>query len=314
MRRLILEEPNTFHILLYHGVHGDDVVLEGRNSSGKHVSATRFRNQMKWLAANKQVVSMGAIAEAYKAKSDLPEGAVAVTFDDGFLNNYTEAWPVLEEHKVPATIYLATGFIGTGRMIWSDVLEANLLGANVDEIAIDFPDQRLRWPLESVDDRISAFLEIKEMCKQLPVDAKDGVVSKISRATGATVESDHPLYAFMSWNDVRAMDASPLVDFGAHTVDHVSLAKVSEDVMASQIDDSVAALEKHLGHACNFFSYPEGQEGDYGDSAIDLLKSRQFDHSPTAIDGVNSLDTIGPFDLKRMMVGFEGRAFPFADL
>ena len=72
----IPETRNSFHILLYHGVHGDDVVLEGRNSSGKHISATRFRNQMKWLAANKQVVSMAAIAKAYRDHEDLPEGAV----------------------------------------------------------------------------------------------------------------------------------------------------------------------------------------------------------------------------------------------
>ena len=310
----ISDNKNSFHILLYHGVHGDDVVLEGRNSSGKHISATRFRNQIKWLAANKQVVSMAAIAKAYRESGDLPEGAVAVTFDDGFLNNYTNAWPVLEAHNVPATIYLATGFIGTGRMIWSDILEANLLGAKVDDIALDFPGERLRWPLATIDERVAAFLKIKELCKRLPIDTKDGVVNQVSSLSGATVGSDHPLYAFMSWDDVRKMNASSLIDFGAHTVDHVSLAKASEDVMASQIDGSVAALEQNLGHPCHFFSYPEGQEADYGASVIDYLKSRHFDHSPTAIDGVNTLGAVGPFEMKRMMVGFEDRAFPFADL
>jgi peptidoglycan/xylan/chitin deacetylase (PgdA/CDA1 family) len=269
---------------------------------------------MGWLAENRPVVSMETIAEAYRENKDLPEGAVAVTFDDGFLNNYSEAWPVLEEHGLPATIYLATGFIGTGRMIWSDVLEANILGSKVDRISLGFPDGPLDWPLGGNNDKIAAFLKIKEICKRLPNDAKDEIVAQVTSLSGAKVATDHPLYAFMSWDEVRTMNASPLIEFGAHTVDHVSLAKVSGEVMASQIDESVAALEQNLGHACHYFSYPEGQEGDYGDGVIDYLKFRQFDHSPTAIDGVNTLDTVGPFDMKRMMVGFEGRAFPFADI
>lgn len=308
------EDRNTFHILLYHGVHGDDVMLAGRNSSGKHISASRFRTQMRWLSENRPVISMETIAEAYRENKELPEGAVAVTFDDGFLNNYSEAWPVLEEYKLPATIYLATGFIGTGRMIWSDVLEANILGAAIDQITLNFPDGLLDWPLEGIDDRVAAFLKIKEICKRLPNDAKDEVVAQVTSLSGATVATDHPLYAFMSWDEVQTMNFSPLIEFGAHTVDHVSLAKVSEEVMASQIDESVAALEQNLGHACHYFSYPEGQEDDYSDSVTDYLKFRQFDHSPTAIDGVNNLGTVGPFDMKRMMIGFENRAFPFADI
>jgi peptidoglycan/xylan/chitin deacetylase (PgdA/CDA1 family) len=274
------EEPNTFHILLYHGVHGDDVELAGRNSSGKHISAARFRAQMQWLAQNRPVVSMETIAEAYRKNQDLPDGAVVLTLDDGFLNNYTEVWPVLEEYGLPATFYLATGFIGTGRMVWSDILEANVLGANVARITLNFPDGPLGWPLDSIDDKVAAFLKIKEICKRLPNDAKDEVMAQVTTACRATVATDHPLYAFMSWDDVRRMNASPLVEFGAHTVDHVSLAKVSHEVMACQIDDSIAALEHNLGQTCRFFSYPEGQEDDYSDSVIDYLKYRNLRSLP----------------------------------
>lgn len=308
------EQPNTFHILLYHGVHGDDVVLEGRNSSGKHISAARFRAQMSWLAENKPVVSMATVAAAYREHKDLPPGAVLVTFDDGFLNNYTDAWPILEQYGLPATFYLATGFIGTGRMIWSDILEANIIGANIDHITLEFPEGPLSWSLDSIDAKVGSFLKIKEICKTLPNDIKDGVVAQVRSLSKATVATDHPLYAFMSWDEVREMNASPLVDFGAHTVDHVSLAKVPHSTMVAQIDASVTALEENLGQKCHFFSYPEGQESDYNDDVIEHLKSRNFDHSPTAIDGVNNLDAVGPFDMKRMMVGFEGRAFPFADI
>jgi peptidoglycan/xylan/chitin deacetylase (PgdA/CDA1 family) len=269
---------------------------------------------MEWLSNNKPVVSMKAVAEAYRNGSSLPEGAIVVTFDDGFLNNYTDAWPILEEFGLPATFYLATGFIGTGRMVWSDILEANIIGSDLESISLDFPDGPLVWPLRSTEERIVAFLGIKEICKKLPNSSKDVVMAQVKSRSNANVASDHPLYAFMSWDNVRAMNKSSLVDFGAHTVDHVSLAKVPEEIMIDQIDTSTAELEKNTGQKCDLFSYPEGQKEDYNSQVISHLKARNFDHSPTAIDGVNDLASVGPFDMKRMMVGFEDRAFPFADI
>ncbi|MDP6239320.1 MAG: polysaccharide deacetylase family protein [Alphaproteobacteria bacterium] len=304
----------TYTVLLYHGVRGDDLALEGRNSSGKHISAARFECQMAYLAKHHDVVRISDIAAAYRGEATLPDGAVAVTFDDGFLNNRTEAWPILESLGIPATFYLTTGFIGTGRMIWSDVLEANLLGARVTSLSLDWPGDGTRtWSVSDSAERIAAFTEIKALCKAAPNEVKDDVIARVAAICDADVAPDHPLYAFMSWDDIREMNTSPLVDFGAHTVDHVSLAKVSADEMARQIDISVAAVREHLG-ACSLFSYPEGQKDDYNAEVVAHLRAASFDHAPSAIDGDNRLDAVGPFDIRRKMVGFEGRPFPFANI
>ncbi len=98
-----------YSILLYHGVHGNGLDLGLRNSSGKHVSHARFAAEMQRLKSLRPVVAMADIGAAHCGEGVLPAGAVAVTFDDGFRNNMTHAWPVLEEYRIPATIYLATG-------------------------------------------------------------------------------------------------------------------------------------------------------------------------------------------------------------
>jgi peptidoglycan/xylan/chitin deacetylase (PgdA/CDA1 family) len=118
----------------------------------------------------------------------------------------------------------------------------------------------------------------------------------------------------MTWDHVREMAASPLISFGAHTIDHVSLTKVNEDEMRRQIDESVATLVRELGHPCRLFSYPEGQERDFDKRVIDWLKWRGFDHAPTAIDGTNTLARTDPFRIRRTMVGFEGRPYPFGPI
>ena len=303
-----------YHILLYHGVHADETPLGGRNSSRKHIPRSRFAVEMQHLAAMRPLVAMSKIVATLRGEDALPDGAVAVTLDDGFLNNYAEAWPVLEIYQVPVTIYLATGYIGTGRMMWSDQLEATILGTRRKRIDVCVEGRRLKHSLGSEAERIAAFLEIKALCKAAPNDLKDAIVETVTDALDTDIVAAHPLYAFMSWDEVREMNDSPLVSFGAHTVDHVSLAKVSEREMRDQIDRSVDAVERELGQPCQFFSYPEGQADDFDETVIGYLRQKGFDHAPTAIDGVNELPGTDPFHLFRTMVGFEGRPYPFGKL
>lgn len=303
-----------YTILLYHGVHGDDEVLGLRNSSGKHIAAARFATQMRHLAATRPLVSMRAIAAAYRGEGEIADGSVAVTFDDGFRNNYIHALPVLERYRVPATVYVATGFIGSGRMSWTDELESALLRSRERGLDIETGGVHRCWPLDGDAERLACLPAVKTLCKAMPYAEKDALVGRIIDALGVDPQDGHPIYAFMDWDEVRAMAASPLIDFGAHTVDHVALAKVPIEEMRSQIDLSIAALESELRRPCAFFSYPEGQQDDYNAAVIGHLRRRGFDHCPTAIHGENMFPDTGPFDLRRIMVGFQNCPFPFAPL
>jgi peptidoglycan/xylan/chitin deacetylase (PgdA/CDA1 family) len=309
-----MSENLQYHVLLYHGVHADDLPDGPKNSSGKHISRRRFDAQMEDLAANHPVVSMEEIAAAYRGEFDLPQDAVAVTFDDGFLNNYTEAWPVLEKHGIPATIYIATGFIGTGRMIWTDQLETSILGTSRSDLRVNIDGENHCFELSDDIARAQSFLKIKEYCKRQATAKKDELIERICLELTVEFVPTHPLYAFMNWDQVREMNHSTLVSFGAHTIDHISLAKCPPEVMLKQIDTSIAKVGQELGEPCTLFSYPEGQENDYNIDVINHLKSLGFNLSPSAIDGSNSFPETNPFDIRRMMVGFEGRPYPFGNL
>ena len=302
---------NEYTVLLYHGVHADDLELALCNSSGKHIQRYRFVEQMQWLSENRTLVSMSDIDRAHRGEGAIPDGAVAVNFDDGFLNNYTEAWPVLEEYEIPATIYLATGFIGTGRMVWSDRIEAAILNTTRRDIHIELDGGARSWPLSSNQERVTAFGEIKKLCKAMADDIKEKTVADVETKTGFVPDPVHPLYAFMNWSQVREMNASPFIDFGGHTIDHVSLSRVPRDEMHRQIDVSLDKISSELMSQCRHFSYPEGQSGDYNEDVIDYLKSRNISISPSAIDGRNLFPGTDPFHIRRIMVGFENCPFPF---
>ena len=300
----------SYLILLYHGVHDDNDDNGLYNKSGKHISQGRFRSEMQHLKNNFPVVTMEQIADAHAGKGRLPDKSVAVTFDDGFFNNYSHAWPVLEEFRIPATFYLATGFIGTGRLIWTDHLEALILGARRPGIEIVIQEQLQYFPLRTPEERLAAYAAIKAVCKNLPNADKDALLASISEAADAEIAYDNPLYRFLDWDDIREMDASPLVSFGAHTVDHVSLGLVSEAEIQTQIDTSLAAVKREIGKEVRLFSYPEGTLRDFNSEVISHLKERGLDHCPTAIAGINTVEDTDPFYLRRTMVGFENAPFP----
>lgn len=307
-------ETGDYTVLLYHGVHADGIDLGLRNSSGKHVARAVFAEQMECLKEVRPVVSMRQIADAHLGRAELPNGAVAVTFDDGFRNNLTQALPILEVFGIPATLYVATGYIDTGRFIWTDQLEAAFLQSDADFIDLNVGNETFRYSLANDDEQIFAYNDTRLRCKHFSNEKKDEVVNAIVERLAGNLGPEDPLSAFMTWDELRRMNASPLVDIGAHTVDHIALARVPHEDMTSQIDRSVSKLSDELSEPCTLFSYPEGQEDDFNADVIEHLMKRGFDHCPTAIDGDNNLQRTDPFHILRRMVGMEGRPFPFAEV
>ena len=113
---------NPLTILLYHGVTNQNqkgVV----NFSGKHINIKIFDNHIKFIKKNCNVLSMDEVVEIYNSGKGWPEKAVAVTFDDGFQNNYLYAADILYSYNVPATFYICAGMVNTNLMFWVDIIE-----------------------------------------------------------------------------------------------------------------------------------------------------------------------------------------------
>lgn len=301
--------PREYLVLLYHGVHADGLELAGRNSSGKHISASRFRRQMEVIARDWNLVTMSDIREALSGEHRLPPRAVAVTFDDGFADVYHHARPVLSELGMRATFYLTTGFIGTGRMSWTDQLEDTILRARPGMLLIKAEGRELACHLSDVDSRVEALTRIKAACKKMSFRQVAVVLEQIGSQSGITPDPSHPLYEMLDWDRVREMGRDGTFEFGAHTVDHIPLSRVPYEEMARQVSESLATVSEEIGTPTRLFSYPEGQADDYDETSVNYLKSIGLDLCPTAIDGVNKAGVTDPFHIYRCMIGFEGRPF-----
>ena len=153
---------STLTILLYHGVTRSQAIgLE--NISGKHIQAEEYFNQMQWLKNNAYVISMEEVYEII-TKKKFPKKAVAVTFDDGFENNFTEAFPVIADLEIPTTFYISSAMIGTQNMFWVDQLEDCINNSKLDAIKIYLDDKR-QFNIKLIEDKVKALSVIKSFCK-----------------------------------------------------------------------------------------------------------------------------------------------------
>lgn len=112
-------------VLAYHSV--------GLNSSSYSVGTAEFRRQMDYLVKNYRVVSLDEILDFLEGKRRLPKKSVAITFDDGYLDNYVNAYPCLKKYRLPATIFVATAYLQK-KMLLGDVYLPMLGWEEIEEI------------------------------------------------------------------------------------------------------------------------------------------------------------------------------------
>lgn len=284
------------YILLYHGVT-DSKSIGIENFSKKHINATIFEKQMKWISENKNVVSIRNI-------KDKPN-SVAVTFDDTFKNIHDVALPILKKYNIPATFFITTNFIDSKKYFWVDELEHMINFSIKNKIKVDGKVYNV------VDDtsKIATLSEIKYKLKNSIPSDRDLFLKKIKSQTGWNDNVVIDNYKMLTSDDVKNLDNYPMYEVGGHTVNHEILSYLTDNELEYEISECIKTLENIVGRKIDLFSYPEGQEHHYNKKVINCLKDNGITISPSAIDGF--LGDEDEFNYRRIMVGFMKKEFPY---
>ncbi|MGS0755986.1 polysaccharide deacetylase family protein [Roseateles sp. GG27B] len=254
-------------ILIFHRVLPEpDPLFPGE------ISAQKFDQICNWLVAWFTVLPLDEAIIRLK-NNDLPQRALAITFDDGYADNHDVALPVLKRHGLSATFYVATGFLDGGRM-WNDsviesfrtstfpVIElAGTVAAALGEIKLgDIPKRR-----SAINAAIGAI-------KYLDPNERLDWVNAITERAGVIL----PNNLMMSSAQVCGLrDAG--MQIGAHTVSHPILAKLTRSVAQREIADSKHALEALLGDPVSLFAYPNGKlNDDFSPESVQIVRELGF--------------------------------------
>jgi peptidoglycan/xylan/chitin deacetylase (PgdA/CDA1 family) len=212
------------------------------------VGPEHFAGHLRVLRTSFDVLSLQDLCACLES-GRVPARAVCVTFDDGYYDNLSLARPLLEEARVPATVFLATGFLGTS-CFWWDRLARVFADAAVRDVS---PDQAAR-PL-GLEPPVT-LERVWLLLRDLPAAERAGVLDRLEGALGTRGEAPADVRP-MTEDETRRL-VSPLLSIGAHTVDHAWLPACDEARVAQEIGDSLRRCAEIAGAPVRLFAYPYG--------------------------------------------------------
>lgn len=208
---------------------------------------------------------------------------VVLTFDDGYRNNFTEAYPVLKALRAPFTVYVATGLIDRTAVPWWEVMVS--LVEQTPRLTMRIGDGDFDLPTATLSEkRLAARTLALELCS-VAEDAQRDAIDRAAAAYG--IDTRQMLSReMMDWDEVRALAAAPLVTIGAHTVGHYALARLERGRALREMDDSRDRIEAMTGLRPRHFAYPYGSDRTVGEREFDLASALGFATAVTTRRGV----------------------------
>ncbi|MFT3929925.1 MAG: polysaccharide deacetylase family protein [Spongiibacteraceae bacterium] len=252
--RYASSEPKLW-VLMYHRVLPSSDARFAAEEPGMIVTPATFRQQLRILKSLFEIMPLSEWLARRDSGQPLPNKACAVTFDDGWLDNYQFAFPILREEQVPATLFAVSHMIGTTRQFWPNRLARVLNGAQhglpvpgFENLGIIAPTQR---PL-SREALAQTILHLKALS-----DAELDSRLRTSEDALKLQPDDSP--ALMNWDNIREMQHSGLVEIGSHTCNHFRLQQsLPVELLAREIRESRSMIEEQTGQPAKLFCYPNG--------------------------------------------------------
>ena len=289
-------------ILLYHRVVPQHTIHEICSLPQIVTPLDHFEAHLDYVSSQYHVLSMGEFEKARQKRSALPLKTAVITFDDGWEDNYSHALPALKRRGIPATIFLSTANIGTGRAFWQEqmvyLLQVWQRRFQSGEIKAT-EAQHLPPALSTVLLPGSSEREVLRLIENLKHRDDNLRASLLSALNEKIQNPPFPLHAngFMNWRQVREMHTAG-IEFGSHAHSHHLLTTLSQADVAREVRESKKQIETILDAPVTTFAYPNG---NYNNDAIAELKAAGYRLAATTRKGINTAWT-SPFELRRINV------------
>lgn len=249
------------------------------------ISTALFEEQMRVVARRHTVVSLHGLLR--HIETGAPGSVVAVTFDDGYQDNYSNALPILERFGLPATIFLTTGSIDSGGPLWFEQLAWALKTTTRQAIDLEIDVPR-RLPLTTTAERLAANDLIFGVLRRLPdSDRRDALPRLLAQLA---TEYPRERGRMLRWDQIRDMQRRG-IDFGAHTVSHPFVSRLTPEQGCYEISECKRRIEEELQLPVEHFAYPNGREEDFSPWNKDLLRAAGYRAAVSTIWGMNDQET-----------------------
>jgi len=267
-------------ILYYHRVNDDG------DPFFPAMSTRLFAQEIAFVARHYRVVGLRTLLETLEEDAR-PRNLMAITFDDGYQDNFHNAFPILQRYGVPATIFLTTGNLDSREPMWFEDLAWALKRTTRDYLDLEIDLPRRVW-LRTEAERLAGHRQIFGILRALPDRDRLERLAEVLRLLAA---GDNPRKGKMlTWDQVRRMRAGG-IEFGSHTVSHPFLSKLSREQACREVSESKRRIEEELQDQVDYFAYPNGLAEDFSDWNQELIRAAGYRAAVTSLWGLNFRST-----------------------
>ncbi|MBX3440456.1 MAG: polysaccharide deacetylase family protein [Planctomycetaceae bacterium] len=260
--------------LCYHSVISDDRPEE-KYRCRNAVSVRELREQLAILKRLFTPVSADQIVDWLTTGAALPPRPVLITFDDGYRNNLTVAADELARSGFPALVFVATGYIGSTRLLWTQELDERILQWRSGWLPLPGGDEAAVG--RDFESRTQLAERVRKLCKQLPNQARHDYLERLRGDGPLTLQTwQRELYEFMNWDDVRKLAHRGLA-IGSHTITHPILSRLDREELEHELQHSKAVIERELQRSCQLIAYPNGGPDDVSPAVIEATSRAGYE-------------------------------------
>jgi peptidoglycan/xylan/chitin deacetylase (PgdA/CDA1 family) len=303
---------NSLTVLNYHRI--GDPTQDDFDTFKPNVSARPedFARQMEYVWRWFNVISTRDLVNWLNGGKSLPPHAALITFDDGYLDNYTFAYPTLRKYNFPATIFLTTNHIENDVPFYWDLVAYCLYHTRRESIQLPDGTQQ-SWGNRLELDHASG--KLIESLKALSENEKKGWVARLPDMLDISIPADFFRKLMLSWDQVREMNRNG-IEFGGHTMSHPILTRIPLEKAKEEIEGSKARVEQELGEKILGFAYPNGLLNDFNREIERRVVEAGYGAAFTLLNGPSRNVEVKrePFAIRRIFISHKHSLPQFAAL
>ena len=266
------------HILMFHRVVENKRAYRVPGAANIEYPPAALEKLLDDLrAAGYTFISMDELTGELTARGKAKKWIV-ITFDDGYADNFTTAYPVLKDRSIPFTIYLTTSFPDGKAVVWWYILEDMM---NQDRrINFEFKETAYSFDTATPEGKLAFGSAVRRMMKNASATGLRSLTQQVFKSQGID-----PLKKVrevsLSWEQLKALRDDPLATIGAHTVNHLLLKDLPEETARQEVAEGRARIHQKLGFHPDHFAFPYGGVNAAGQREFDLARDAGFKTAAT---------------------------------
>ncbi len=295
LRHVSVLQGKGLVVLAYHRIRASESTHETVFDEGVFgPTQESFDQQVRWLKQNFEVLSEAEILEAVGSRKPYKHRCAAITFDDGYRDNYTLALPVLRRHSVPGIFFICPGLIDARRLGWWDLIAYLVKSSKRPHGSVAGETMTFGAEAHATIDKLHSRMKLRSHAETANLIPELAAACEVALPE-AGLQSDQ----LMSWEQIREA-AGAGIAIGSHTHTHSVLTTLDETAQRAQLTESKTVLEERLGSRVRTIAYPAGCYGLFSAETMRIARECGYEGAFSFRTGGNDRWNASPYNIRRI--------------